>query len=492
MVRDKQVILLRKSREAGMTVETAAARAGMSERTGRRWLRQGRLPSQGREPHTWRTRPDPFAEVWPQVEAQLQLSPGLEAKTLFQELQRQYPGRFAAGQLRTLQRRVRQWRALEGPPKEVFFPQEHRPGERCCSDFCHLAKLAVTVAGQSFAPLLYHFVLPYSNWETGSLCWSESFESLSGGLQAALWELGGVPRRHRTDRLSAAVRPPQSPEKFTVAYEALLRHYGLVGERINAGQAHENGDVEQRHFRLRNTLEQALLLRGSRDFASVEEFEAFLAGVWARENAGRQARLAEELPLLQSLPARCLEASKYFRCKVGPSSTIRVQHNVYSVPSRLIGLYVEVRQYAQRLEIWLGQARVETLPRLGGESRHRINYRHVIDWLVRKPGAFADYRYREDLFPTSRFRMAYDALVAACPAQAVREYLQILYLAARESEAGVEEALHVLLAQEEPPRAAAVAALVKAGQALPLPQQVEIPPPDLAAYDELLAAEVAA
>jgi hypothetical protein len=492
MVRDEQVKVLMRHREAGDSLETAAAKAGMNEKTGRKWLRRGRWPSQCHVPHDWRTRPDAFAEVWPEVEAQLEASPGLQAKTLFRELQREYPGRFQAGQLRTLQRRVRQWRALCGPPREVFFPQEHRPGERGCSDFCHLKQLGLTLGGQSFAPLLYHFVLPYSNWETGSLCSAESFESLSGGLQAALWELGGVPRRHRTDRLSAAVRPPQSPEQFTAAYQALLDHYGLVGERINAGQAHENGDVEQRHFRLRQALEQALLLRGSRDFVAVEEFEAFLGEAFTQENAARQPRLAEELPALQPLPARPLEACKYFRCRVGPSSTIRVQHNVYSVPSRLIGLQVEVRQYALRLELWLGAARVETLPRLRGEYHHRIHYRHVIDWLVRKPGAFAGYCYREDLFPTSRFRLAYDALVAGCPGGAEREYLEILYLAARESEVGVDEALRVLLAQEAPPRAAEVAALLEARRAWPGPTQVEIAAVDLAAYDELLAAEVEA
>jgi hypothetical protein len=492
MVRNEQVRVLMKQREAGRSLETAAAKAGMSEKTGRKWLRRGQWPSQCHVPHDWRTRPDAFAEVWPEVETQLQASPGLQAKTIFRELQRRYPGRFQQGQLRTLQRRVRQWRALAGPPREVFFPQEHRPGERCCSDFCRLGKLELTLAGQSFAPLLYHFVLPYSNWETGSLCYAESFESLSAGLQAALGELGGVPHRHRTDRLSAAVRPPQAPERFTVAYEALLNHYGLVGERINAGRANENGDVEQRHFRLRQALEQALLLRGSREFAAVEEFEAFLGEAFLQENAGRQPRLAEELPALQPLPARPLEACKHFRCRVGPSSTIRVQHNVYSVPSRLIGMQVEVRQYALRLELWLGQSRVEMLPRLRGEYHHRIHYRHVIDWLVRKPGAFAGYRYREDLFPTSRFRLAYDALVAAGPGRAEREYLQILHLAARESEAGVEAALRVLLAREEPPRAAEVKALLEAGRAWPGPAEVEIAAVDLAAYDELLAAEVGA
>lgn len=230
----------------GESLSKAALRAGLDQKTARKYRRAGQLPSALKTRHTWRTRPDPFAAVWPEMAAHLCVNPGLQAKSLFDDLQRRYPGRFADGQLRTLQRQLKVWRALEGPPKEVFFAQEHRPGELCASDFCHLSSLGITVQGQPFAHLLYHFVLTYSNWETGSLCFAESFESLSAGLQEALWELGGVPQRHRTDSLSAAVHQLSGPQavrraEFTQRYAALLRHYSLQGEHIQSGQAHENG-----------------------------------------------------------------------------------------------------------------------------------------------------------------------------------------------------------------------------------------------------------
>jgi len=184
------------------------------------------------------------------------------------------------------------------PPKEIFFPQEHRPGDLAASDFCHLTGLGVTLQGRAFPHLLYHFVLTYSNWETGSLCFSESFESLAAGLQGALWELGGVPQRHRTDSLSAAVQPLDGKEGFTRRYEALLAHYRLQGEAIQPGKAHEDGDVEQRHHRFKVALDQALMLRGSRDFESREAYGRFLRDLFAQLNAGRQVRLQDELPQL--------------------------------------------------------------------------------------------------------------------------------------------------------------------------------------------------
>jgi hypothetical protein len=215
----------------------------------------------------WRTRQDGFAEVWPEIAAQLSANAGLEAKTLFAALQRQYPERFVDGQLRTLQRRIKRWRASEGPPQEVYFVQEHRAGELCESDFTHLTELGITIAGQAFPHMLYHFVLTYSNWETGTICHSESFASLSEGLQNALWELGGVPLLHRTDRMTAAVNNLTERAEFQKSYQALLRHYNLEGRKIQTGQPNENGDVEQRHYRFRRALDQALMLRGSRDFA---------------------------------------------------------------------------------------------------------------------------------------------------------------------------------------------------------------------------------
>src|SRR4051795_1066548 len=252
--------------------------------------------------HTWRTRPDSFADFWDELAQRLQVDPGLQAKTLFEYLQEREPGRFQEGQLRTLQRRIKNWRALEGPPREVFFAQEHYPGELCQSDFTHCRELGVTINGQAFPHLIYHFVLTYSNWETGTICYSESFESLSEGLQNALWELGGVPTEHRTDRLSAAVNNLVDTREFTRAYEGLLRHYRMHGQKAGAGRANENGDVEQRHYRFKQAVDQELMLRGSRNFVSVAAYQLFLQKLFKRWNAGRQDRYLEEVNQLQALP----------------------------------------------------------------------------------------------------------------------------------------------------------------------------------------------
>lgn len=468
------------------SLSCAAAKAGMGEKTARKYLGSGKLPSEVKAPHTWRTREDPFDGVWSGVTKLLETNPGLQAKTVFEELQRRYPGRFEDGQLRTLQRRIKQWRALEGPQREVFFAQEHHPGVLCQSDFTHMGALGVTIAGQPFDHLVYHFVLTYSNWETGSVCFSESFESLSAGLQSALFELGGIPKAHQSDRLSAAVCNLQSPAEFTERYQALLRHYRLEGQMIQAAKANENGDVEQCHYRFKQAVDQALMLRGSRGFESREAYDAFLAGLFTQLNAGRRVRLAEEVALLRALPDRRLDSVKKLRCRVGQGSTICVEHNVYSVPSRLIGEQVDVRLHADHLEVWYAQHKVETMERLRGRKKHRINYRHIIGWLVRKPGAFANYRYRSDLFPTSRFRMALDALQARDPQRGHKTYLKILHLAAQESECRVDEALRALLGQGRAIDFETVEAMAREASALPQVTDVTIPRIELSVYDTIL------
>jgi hypothetical protein len=406
------------------TQELAAVKAGMDPKTAREYLRDGRLPSERKADRTWRTREDPFAQVWETVRQQVETSPGLEARTIFEALQRENPGKFADGQLRTLQRRLKQWRATEGPAREVFFTQQHVPGRLAQSDFTRMTELGITIGGQTFAHMLYHFVLTYSNWESVTLCYSESFESLSEGLQNALWELGATPLEHRTDRMSTAVNNMSEEREFTTRYEALLRHYRIDGRKIQAGKANENGDVEQRHHRLKRAVEQTLLLRGSRDFGSVEQYREFLRLLIARLNAGRRDRLAAEMQYLRALPDRRLDSCKRARVKVDSGSLIYVDRNVYSVNSRLIGEQVEARLHADTVEVWYAGRKVEQLPRLRGRGKHRIDYRHIIDWLVRKPGAFDNYRYRDELFPTSRFRMVWDALRELTPARANKRYLK--------------------------------------------------------------------
>ena len=478
------------SLQQGKTLQSAADKAGMDIKTARKY-RSGPLPSQCRPEHNWRTRPDPFDEVWPWVAEQLGISAGLQAKTLFDELCREHPGRFQDGALRTLQRRVKRWRAEHGPHKEVFFSQVHRPGVLCQSDFTHMGKLGVMIAGQPFNHLLYHFVLTYSNWEDCTICFSESYESLSAGLQNALWQLGGVPAEHRTDRLTAAVSNMTDRDEFTRHYDGLMHHYGLRPQKTQAGHGNENGDVEQRHHRFKIAVDQALMLRGSRDFASRDDYEKFLRDLLERINSGRRERFAEEQPVLKPLPDRRIEDATRVLARVNSGSLIHVKNNTYSVSSRLIGERIEARIYADCIEVWYGQRRIETLPRLRGRGKSRVDYRHIIDWLVRKPGAFAGYRHRDELFPTSRFRMAWDQLRRTTPERADKQYLAILHLAARQSQQATDDALRLLLDAGEHISAERVAAIVQAGTAIPPPTDVNVAPVELAAYDTLLCGEVA-
>jgi len=475
------------------TLGVSAAQSGMDEKTARKYMRADKVPSEMKSEHRWRTRDDPFESVWNEVKPFLEVNDGLEAKTLFEHFQRRYPGTFTDGQLRTFQRKVRQWRALEGPPKEVFFAQQHHPGRLAQSDFTHMNELGVSIAGVPFNHLIYHFVLTYSNWEAGSICFSESLESLSDGFQQAVWRLGGVPHTHRTDRMSAAVHKPGSLGEFTAGYSALMDHYAVSAEKTQACSPNENGDVEQRHHRFKRALEQALLLRGSRDFADRETYAAFVAKLFDQLNAGRSERLEAERGELRALPARRLDSGR----KIGPirvssGSLIRVKNNTYSVDSRLIGEHVRVRLYAQYLEIWYANKCLERIPRLRGEGKHALNYRHVIDTLLKKPGAFANYRYRGDMFPTSRFRKAYDELSAAHSASvAAKEYLLVLARAAGEGEARVDAALTALMASGQTVNRHTVDEYLQAHTEATDVCDVEIASVDVAVYDALLELQYA-
>src|SRR5215831_18624765 len=489
MVTDHQVRRLRKLSNTEQNQEIAASKAGMDPKTARKYLTLNLLPSEARKERHWRTRDDPFSEVWEQVRQQIEENPGLEAKTLFEWLQREYPGRFADGQIRTLQRRIKIWRATEGPTQEVYFGQRHEPGRLGASDFTHMTGLGITVAGQTLEHLVYHFVLTYSNWETGTICYSESLESLSEGWQNAVWELGAIPVEHRTDSLSSAVNNMSNLEEFNRRYEAVMDYYEVKPEHTNPASGNENGDVEQSHYRFKRAVDQALMLRGSRDFASVEEYAQFLKNLLGQRNAGRRQRLTEELAGMRELPARRMESAKRERVRVDSGSLIHVDRNAYSVNSRLIGELVEARQYLDHIEVWYGQKKVEELPRLRGRGKHRVDYRHIIEWLVRKPGAFANYRYKEDLFPTSRYRMAYDALQENTPARAVKDYLKILKLAAEEGETAVDQALRELLEgkTEAAITVESIAELVRRPETITPVTVVEVAAVDLSNFDQLCA-----
>lgn len=330
-------------------------------------------------------------------------------------------------------------------------------------------------------------MLTYSNWETGTICYSESLESLSEGCQNAVWELGATPFEHRTDSLSSAVNNMSNLEEFNQRYAALMKYYGVTPRHTNPASPNENGDAEQSHHRFKRAVEQALLLRGSRDFAGIGEYTQFLKTLFGQRNAGRRQKLGEELAVMRELPARRMESARRERVRVDSGSLIHVDRNAYSVNSRLIGERVEVRVYLEYVEVWYGQKKVETLPRLRGRAKHRIDYRHIIDWLARKPCAFENYRYKEDLFPTSRFRVAYDALQQTTASRAVKEYLKILELAAEEGEVSVDEALRELLERkgESAVTAGSIREMLRRLETIRPVTMVEVAAVDLAIFDQL-------
>jgi hypothetical protein len=493
MVTDEQVRLLRKKRMEGKTMAAAAAAAGMTEKTARKWQR-GAMPSARKTPRSWRTRLDPFADVWAaEIEPLLieDKEGRLEAKTIFEELVRRAPGVYDAGQLRTLQRRIRQWRAERGPEKEVMFPQEHAPGRMGAFDFTHATELGVTIAGAVFVHLWFQFVLAFSGLRFVRLAFGETFEALVSGLQSALFAAGGVPEIVRHDNLSAATHElvHTGGRALNDRFAEVVDHYGFQSSRIRPGEGHENGVAEKAHDLLKKAIDQALLLRGSRDFVTIDAYVAFVEQlVEEKFHAARADKIAIERTALRPLPATRLPEYTRTRAMVRSSSTFSVARRVYSVASRLIGREVEVRVHPDVVEVRLPNVDkpVETMPRLRGSDMHRIDYRHVIWSLVKKPAAFSAYRYREDLFPSLVFRRAYDALRARRGDRADVEYVRILHLAASTTEHAVEAALATLLGAGESFDYASVKSISHPKQ--PAIPDVQIGTPDLHTYDDLLIA----
>jgi len=441
MVSDKQYWRLMKLLNAGKSLERAAALSDMDEKTARKYRHLGKPPSQVRQSRRYRTRGDAFADVWNEIVPFLESEPEVEATTLLEYLSERYPNRFSDSHLRTLQRRVKVWRAVHGSPKELFFEQRHLPGHQAQSDFTSFNELNITIDRQPFPHLFYHFCLTYSNWETGGICFSESFEAFAEGLQNALWKLGKVPAEHRTDNLTAAVVKVGRRDEFTAGYTALLAHYNLRASHTNPASPNENGDVEQSHRRFKSAVRQSLILRGSRDFSSREDYAAFLSQVITKRNNRRTDKLAVEMAAMNDLPAVRVADATALKVRVSRNSTVWVKSKLYSVPSQLIGEWVNVELYAERLEVWYGDVLIEQMERVRGVGASAINYRHIIHSLIRKPGAFERFRHRQQLFPQFIFRVAYDRLGETMPERTDKEYLRILEMAALTGEELVAAAL---------------------------------------------------
>lgn len=433
-------------RNKGNLQVTAAAKAGISERSGRR-IEQGGITPGVKAKRNWRTRKDPFAGVWEsEIVPMLEENDDFQPLTLFEHLNMKYPGKYPQSNLRTFQRRVKQWKALNGAGKEVMFRQKQVPGRMGLSDFTKLKKVSITIKGNLLTHLLYHFRLIYSGWcHVMVILGGESFTALSEGLQDALWRLGGVPREHRTDSLSAAFKnlSKDAKQDATRRYDELIRHYGIVPTRNNRGKGHENGGIESPHGHLKNRIHQALLIRGSSDFESVEAYQQWLDTIVGSINIRNRDKVVQERKHLNPLPLQ--RTVDYTEEVVGVSttSTILVKRVVYTVPSRLIGEKLRLHVYNDRIEAYLGTTHAHTLPRHFASSNNRrgrcVNYRHVIDSLERKPQAFRYSQLRDDLLPSATYRQIWQWLDQECdPRAACKAIVGILSLANR---AGCEKEL---------------------------------------------------
>jgi hypothetical protein len=419
------------------TQAVAAAKAGISERSARRIEKDPRLPSQKKRERHWRTRPDPLEQVWSRVEELLKIE-GILAVTIFETVQDEF-GQDAVpdGVRRTLERRIARWRALNGGEKEIVFPQRHEIGRQGLSDFTVCDELCVTIAGERFDHRLFHFCLARSGWEHAAVVLGgESFSALSEHLQDALWKLGGVPAEHRSDSLSAAYKnlDADAQRDFTRSYEDLCRHYGMSATRNNRGEAHENGSIESPNGHLKRRLDQALRRRGSRDFASIEDYRRFVEGEVAKQNRRRGALVDEERRVLKALPPRRTTDFTLISADVTRNGTVSLARVTYSVPSRLVGRRLHAHLYDDRIELFLGPDKVMTTPRVRvkhPDRGHSVDFRHFIGNLRRKPQALRYLVYRDALFPTHAYLRAWEALDAARDArQACRDMVALLDIAA--------------------------------------------------------------
>ena len=421
----------------------------------------------------------------------LSRSPGLSATTLLEELGRRYPGQYGAGLLRTLQRRVRIWRAGAGAEQPVFFAQEHPPGRLGLSDFTDCGALKVEVAGQVFDHRLYQFALAHSGWRHAEVVLGgESFAALAAGLQNALWMMGGVPEEHRTDSLSAAFNNLAEREELRTRYRTLCTHYGMRASRNNPGVSHENGSIEARHGSLKQAIDQALLLRGHRDFADLEVYRGFVAEIVARMNQRVGKAFAVERSVLVSLPPRRTAEYEEVDARVTRFATFTVKKGLYSTPSRLVGYRLKVRVYLDRVEAYLGAVCVFTAMRVAiPKGKHRgqqIDYRHMLPALKTKPGALARWRLRDAMFPRTEYQRMWEHLITTLPERAAcRLMVGLLDLAARGAcEVELAQHLDECLTNGTIPMLAALE--TRFAPRTPLLPVVRVELPALSGYDALI------
>lgn len=487
IISDRQYQQLMKRHSESGSISNAAMKAGMDRKTARRYLKTKQGPKELAVKHTWKTRDDPVVAIWTEAQRWLQDSPELEAKALFEHLALEAGEKVDGRALRTFQRRVLEWRRHRGPQREVCFQQIRQPAQSMQFDWTHADELGVTIAGQPYSHLLAHSMLPYSNWEWAIPCQSESASSLLAGVQEAYWTLGGLTIELQTDQSSTATHQLKrySPERgFNQRYLGFCQYLGVKPRTIAVGCPNQNGDIESAQGHLKRRLKQHLLLRRSRDFGSVTQYAAFVAQVCQSINKLRAQKLSEELGHLKALPVTRFPEYELSSARVSVFSTARVQGSAYSVPSRLIGAIVQAQFNESEVVFLLHGQEVARYPRARNHLP-KIDYRHVIDSLLRKPGAFERYVYREELYPSAVFRQAYDRLRFDDERTASRQYLLILKLATELGEAIVGAGIGAVLRDGELPLAGKLEQILRQKPAI-APSSLAAFQPELDSYDQLI------
>jgi transposase len=438
----------------------------------------------------YRTHPDKLAPYWEEVVDLLKQDSRLKAYALFEEMMKRHPKGFERSWKRTFERRVRDWKIEQRVEKDVTFDQEHTPGDVLAIDFTSMNELGITIAHQKFDHMVFHAVLTYSNWEYIDLCFSESFEALAKGIQGCFQAIGGVTERIRNDSLSAAVSNLSSDRHFTTNFKQLLDHFQVRSHRINVRTPRENGDCESLHGHFKDHVDQRLRIRGSREFESREKWISFLRECIDERNRARESKFRLEQESLADLPNKVFPVHTELQCMVASNAIITVKQNRYSIPSCFVGNRVQVRIFADEVQVWHAGKRQFTMPRLVGKKQAYIDFRDVIDSLVRKPNAFAQYQYREHMFPSMEFRRSFDTLTNLLgDASATRVYLRLLQVAKYEGLASVEAFMTGLQVPSEGiSKKSLLASLDTIHGAAPATavDDVQIEMPDLDRYDDLL------
>lgn len=450
MVSDDQVLALWKEFKKLKVIKIAALKTGMDRKTASKYIKQTTLPSETSQDRVWRTRPDTLKDIWPMAEDFLKEAPDIEAKALFEHLLEVNPNVVNEHQLRSFQRRVKQWRIQYGDNQEVYFDQRTMPGKMAQLDWLDMNKFSIEINNELFKHKLCHFTLNHSNIESATVCKSESILSIKKGLRDFLYRIvGKAPQILQVDNSSAATHRPCKNKKkrdFNDEYIQILDYYGIKAQKTNIASPNENGVIESQNGHLKNKIKQALTIRGNKKFNNINDYECFIKGVIDKANLKRKIKLEEEFPQLVKIPTKPLPEYQEEYIFIRNRSTANIKKVIYSVPSRLIGSKLKARIYEHQIDLYSASSCVFSMPRAYGDRKSVIDYRHIIHTLMRKPAAFVNYKYREELYPTKNFRAAWDYLCKRkTDRESTLEYLRILKLASDGQEEDVDIALELIL-----------------------------------------------